>query len=159
MKGIGKRAIIHTLNVYKERRAQLLEDTKSKASDLYLGLYSLKKSDRENYLDRYMVLWMMSHIKIFQMSMKNIEEPNGHQFVFEKSYLRFLEYEGYHFYSTQLAVDMLKEYQKVIEDMIKTSQSWDQGYDKLCAEQKRQAMKFSLLREKMEEENKATEEI
>lgn len=158
MKGTGKRAIIYTLNVYKEGRAQLLGDTRNKASGLYLGLYSLKVTERENFLDRYLILWIISHMETFQRFMKNVPEPDCHRLVFARSYLKFLEYDGYHFYNTQLAVGMLKEYQKILEDMINTSKLWDQGYDKLCAEQKRQEMKFAQLRKEMEQGNQTAKE-
>lgn len=152
MTEIGKRAIAHTLNIYKDRRKQLLDDTRKKASDLYLGLYSLKDIERENYLDRYLILWKISHIKTFQRTMRNVEKPERHQIVFGKSFLRFLEYDGHNFYNTQVAINMLKEYQKILEDMIETSLSWDEGYDRLCVLQKKQEGKFARLREIIEAE-------
>lgn len=149
-----KKARIRTLQIYRNGRQQLLSDTKTKSADLYLGLHSIKKTEQKNYLDRYLILWMTEHVEIFQGWLKNSTEKRVYQSVFGNSYLKFLEYNNHMFFHMSLAVEMLREYRHILDDMIRTSHSWDQGYDKLCVERKKMEAKFASLRAEMENSNK-----
>lgn len=150
MTGIEKKAVICILDLYRSGRKRLLEDTKKKASALYLGMHSMKKAERENYFDRYLILWQLNHCEMFQEVLKRTEEKSLYQFVFGKSYLTFLAYDGCLFHDARIAVEMMKSYKNILENMITTSLSWDEGYDRLCVEKKKQEEKFLRLRNQME---------
>lgn len=124
------RAIQYSLRVYREMRKKILEDTKNKNTDLYLGLHN-KESIRKIYVDRYKVMWMVAHLECFQEIMeKNVpNEQKMYRKVFAKSYAQFLEKDGKVYYDMGSTADILKNYQSILEQMIDTSISWEQGYE------------------------------
>lgn len=147
-----KRAAICAMDIYRHGRKYLLECTKGKKADLYVGLHSRKKTERDNYLEIYIVKWMVTHFEAFQKKMCDIKEKGMYQSVFAKSFLSFLEYDKYQFFNVNLAVNMLKEYCKILEDMIHASLSWEQGYESFLVEKKKQEEKFFRLLKEMENE-------
>lgn len=147
-----KKAIECSLYVYRMMREHLLKDTKEKAADLYFGLYSTKSSQSRNYIERYKIIWQLSHAEFFHnfMEKNSITEKKIYQKVFSKSYREFLEQDKRYIYNIDLTVKVLKGYQHILEQMIDTSISWERGYDKLRTAKRKQEEEWNRLKEEME---------
>lgn len=144
------KALQYSLRVYKEMREKILEDTKNKDADLYLGLHD-KNSIRNRYIERYEIIWMLDHMKCFQQIMdKNV--PNRQKLyrdVFIKNYSKFLMENEKFCYDISSTTEILENERGMLEQMIDTSISWEQGYKDMLLLKKKFDEKFKRI---MEEE-------
>lgn len=126
-----KKAIKVSLRVYRELREKLLKDTINKNTDLYSGLHN-KEEIRPTYIGIYETRWMAEHLERFKklVEKKDLTDKIYNE-VFVKVYSQFLKENGHLYCGVDLTIDMLEKYQCILEEIIASSISWEQGYEEM----------------------------
>ncbi len=142
-----KKAIRVSLRVYRELREKLLKDTINKNTDLYSGLHN-KEEIRPTYIGIYETRWMAEHLEYFKelVEKKDLRDRVCKE-LFAESYSQFLKENGHVYCGMDLTIDMLKKYQGILEEIIASSISWEQGYEEMCLLNIKFDEKYRMMKE------------
>lgn len=143
------------METFRKMRESIIEKTLDKDPEIYLGLHSIGNALSKIYIDRYKGDWLLSHFetykKIIDDNILAEEKEYKEECIeyFSKIFLDFSEAFGECFTDPKIAIELLKENERVLTDMISFSENCEKNYNLLCVNRAKNKEKLKMLKRKM----------
>lgn len=150
--------ILYAMDTFKQMRNELIEKTIDKDPDIYLGLHSVGKNLSNAYMERTKVSWLLEHFEVYMSIINKNISPDDKKYrkecieYFSSKYREYLEWCGKTFADSKIAIDLLKELEKVLNNIIFLAKDWEKECSKLYVMMAKNREKYINMRNQMKEE-------